>query len=215
MAQDPHEQFDHAVLDIIEHSPIGAVPHTPAYQDALKRLYASHQVYADADHKDGHVTARSLARQPLFHAANLEALVEGRISPEELETNASIYDRYVQSVPTPLRAKAESYRVTVIGKAVHHRAKHGHVIFHDPVHTLFLVPGAGPHPGLPRNYLHGSLFQVTADAAQWTVQVHDNLDGVAQADSANLNAALGHLQEVLASAPFHLSELEAIGFVLK
>src|SRR6478735_274692 len=165
MAHDPHEQFDHAVLDIIEHSPTGAVPHTPAYQDALKRLYASHQVYADADHKDGHVTARSLARQPLFHAANLEALAEGRISPEELETNASIYDRYVQSLPSPLRAKAESYRVMVIG---------------NPVHTLFLVPGAGPHPGLPRNYLHGSLFQVSADAAQWTVQVHDNLDGIAQ-----------------------------------
>jgi hypothetical protein len=215
MPSDPHAQFDHAVLDIIDHSPIGAVPHTPAYQDALKRLYASHQVYADADHKDGHVTARALARLPLFHASNLAALAEGRIAPAELEPNGAIYDRYVQSLPAPLRAKAEGFRTMVIGKAVHHRARHGHAVIHDPVHTIFLVPGAGPHPGLPRNYLHGSMFQVSADATAWAVHVHDNLDGVAQADSAHLADALAHLQELIASAPFHLSELEALGFVQK
>ena len=215
MPHDPHEQFDHAVLDIIEHSPIGAVPHTPAYQDALKRLYASHQAYADADHKEGHVTARSLAKLPSFHAENIEALIAGQIAPEALESNARIYDRYVQSLPAALRAKAESFRLTVAGKAVHHRNKHGHDVFHDPVHTLFLVPGAGPHPGLPGNYLHGSLYQVAADATAWTVFVHDNDDGAALADAPSLDEALARLQEVLASAPFHLSELAALGFRMK
>ena len=55
---DPNAEFDHAVLDKIDASPIGAVPTTPAYQDALRRLYAARQVYASADHKGGHVTAR-------------------------------------------------------------------------------------------------------------------------------------------------------------
>ncbi len=215
MPHDPHEQFDHAVLDLIDHSPIGAVPHTPAYQDALKRLYASHQAYANADHKDGHVTARSLAKLPLYHASNLDDLIAGRIAPEALESDASIYDRYVRSLPEARRAKAESYRIAVIGKAVHHRAKHGHEVFKDPVHTLFLVPGAGPHPGLPGNYLYGSLFQVSADATAWAVHVHDQDDGSALASSPNLAEALAHLQEVLACAPFHLSELEALGFKMK
>ncbi|MCX6943896.1 MAG: hypothetical protein NT173_03910 [Opitutales bacterium] len=214
MPLDPHQQFDQTVLDIIEHSPIGAVPHTPAYQDAVKRLYASHQAYADADHKDGHVTARSLAQRPLFHASNLEALMAGKIAPEALESNASIYDRYVQSLPAARQAKAESHRILVIGKAVHHRTKHGHEVFHDPVHTLFLVPGAGPHHGLPGNYLHGSMFQVSADATSWAVHVHDSDDGAALADAPNLAEALARLQEVLASAPFHLSELQTLGFRL-
>lgn len=215
MPHDPHEQFDHGVLEMIEHSPIGAVPHTPTYQDALKRLYASHQVYADADHKDGHVTVRSLARAPLFHAQNLDALVAGRIGPDALESNASIYSRYVQSLPEARRAKAESHRVAVIGKAVHHRAKHGHAAVHDPVHSIFLVPGAGPHPGLPGNYLHGSMFQVNADATAWAVHAHDSDDGDALAQAANLTEALDKLQELLASAPFHLSELAALGFQMK
>ncbi len=214
MPLDPHQQFDQTVLDIIEHSPIGAVPHTPAYQDAVKRLYASHQAYADADHKDGHVTARSLAQRPLFHASNLEALMAGKIAPEALESNASIYDRYVQSLPAARQAKAESHRILVIGKAVHHRTKHGHEVFHDPVHTLFLVPGAGPHHGLPGTYLHGSMFQVSADATSWAVHVHDSDDGAALADAPNLAEALARLQEVLASAPFHLSELQTLGFRL-
>lgn len=212
MAHDPHEQFDHAVLDLIEHSPNGVVPHTPAYQDAIKRLYASHQAYASADHKDGHVTARSLSKLPLFHANNLDELVAGKIAAEALETNPSIYDRYVRSLPEARRAKAESFRVTAIGKAVHHRARQGHETFHDPVHTLFLVPGAGPHPGLPGNYLHGSMFQVSADATSWAVHVHDSDDGAALAEAPNLAAALACLQDVLASAPFHLSELAALGF---
>jgi hypothetical protein len=79
---------------------------------------------------------------------------------------------------------------------------------------VFLVPGAGPHPGLPGNYLHGSLFQVRADATAWAVHVHDSDDGATLADAPTLAEALARLQEVLASAPFHLSELEALGFRL-
>jgi len=81
MPPDPNAYFDQAVLDQIEHSPIGAVPFTPTYQDALKRLYGSHQAYAHADHKNGHVTARSLAKLPHFQAKNLEELIAGRIGP--------------------------------------------------------------------------------------------------------------------------------------
>src|SRR5687767_9598286 len=99
MPQDPHAQFDHTVLEMIEHSPIGAVPHTPAYIDALGRLYASHQVYADADHKGGHVTARSLTTRPAFFPSNLEDFMAGKIEADALEANASIFSRYVQSLP--------------------------------------------------------------------------------------------------------------------
>jgi hypothetical protein len=215
MPQDPNAQFDQTVLDMIEHSPIGAVPVTPAYQDALKRLYASHQAYPDADHKDGHVTARSLARLPLFHAANLAEVTAGQVAPEALESNNSIFDRYVRSLPEARRAKAESHRLTVAGKVAHHRAKQGVVTVHDPVHTLFLVPGTGPHPGLPGNYLYGSAFQVTADAASpWAVHLHDSDDGAAHYDAPDMAGALAKLQEVLESAPFNMNELEALGFRL-
>ena len=77
MSQDPNAEFDHTVLDKIDFSPIGAVPVTPAYQDALKRLYAAQQVYASADHKGGHVSARSLAALPSFHANNLTDFMAG------------------------------------------------------------------------------------------------------------------------------------------
>lgn len=149
MSYDPNAEFDHTVLDKIEASPIGALPLTPAYQDALNRLYAARQVYVSADHKGGHVTARSLASLPTFQAENLPALIAGEIDDEALEPNASIYDRYVQSLPEELRARAESHRLAVIGKPILHRARHGHEVVHDPMHTLFLVPGGGPHPGLP------------------------------------------------------------------
>ena len=87
---DPNAEFDHAVLDKIESSPVGAVPMTPAYQDALRRLYAARQVYASADHKGGHVTARSLAKIPFFHAQNLDAFIAGSIADDALEPNKSI-----------------------------------------------------------------------------------------------------------------------------
>lgn len=214
MSQDPNAAFDQTVLDMIEHSPIGAVPTTPSYQDAIKRLYASHQAYADADHKGGHVTARSLARQPVFHANNLTALIAGQIAPETLETNYQIFDRYVQSLPADRRVKAEGLRLLVAGRPAHHR-KHGGLVTHDPVHTLFLVPGAGPHPGIPGNYLYGSVLQLTAAAdSAWALHLHDGDDGAARCDVSTMAEALGKLEEVLASAPFHLSELEALGFRL-
>src|SRR3954468_4758096 len=99
MSVDPNAEFDHAVLDKIEFSPQGVVPTTPAYQDALQRLYAAQQVYPSADHKGGHVTDRSLARLHFFHANNLDAFIAGEIAEEALEPNKSIYDRYVASLP--------------------------------------------------------------------------------------------------------------------
>ncbi|MEO6568632.1 MAG: hypothetical protein ABIO94_07690 [Opitutaceae bacterium] len=213
MPHDPHAQFDHTVLEMIEHSPTGAVPHTPAYVDSLARLYASHQVYADADHKNGHVTVRSLATKPAFFPNNLEDFIAGKIDADALESNASIFHRYVQSLPAAQHARAESFRVMVIGKPAHHRAKHG-VAVHDPLHALFLVPGAGPHPGLPGNYLHGAVFHVGADGASgsWAVHLHDSDDGAALYNTPNLSDALEKIQELIASAPFHLSELTDLGF---
>jgi hypothetical protein len=216
MSHDPNAEFDAAVLDKIELSPVGALPATPAYQDALRRLYAAQQVYAHADHKDGHVTARSLGRLPSFHAGNLDAFIAGQIPEEALEPNATIYARYVQSLPAALRSKAESLRLMVIGKPTLHRAHHG-VVVHDPLHMLFLAPGAGPNPGLPGNYLHGALFHVGPDAASgtWEIHLHDSDDGVAVFGTPARADALAKLQEVLASAPFHLNELPALGFTLK
>ncbi|ATC62950.1 hypothetical protein CMV30_02655 [Nibricoccus aquaticus] len=216
MPQDPHAQFDSTVLDKIELSPIGAVPHTPAYQDAMKRLYASHQVYADADHKDGHVTARSLASRAYFHADNLEAVATGKIADTALEGNAAIFERYLQSLNPAQRAKAEPYRATVPGKAIHHRKHAGAVApaIHDPIHTLFLVPGGGPHPGLPGNYLFGFVAEVPpkAGAGGWEIQLHDHQDGVEIFAASSFAEAFEKLQDVLASAPFHLSELDELGF---
>lgn len=211
---DPHAPFDLTVLEMIERSPVGAVPHSPAYVDALARLYASHQVYADADHKGGHVSVRSLATRAAFHASNLEDFIAGKIDAEALESNASIYDRYVQSLPVAQQARAENFRVMVIGKPAHHRAKHGVEAAHDPLHALFLLPGAGAHPGLPGNYLHGSVFHVGADDAtgSWAVHVHDADDGAALFNAPTLAEALQKIQELIASAPFHLSELDALGF---
>lgn len=213
MPHDPHADFDHTVLELIEHSPVGAVPATPAYQDALKRLLDSRQIYPDADHKKGYVTARSLAVHPTFQASNLDALIAGEIEADALEANAAIFDRYVGALPVAFRSAAESQRATVAGRPAHHR-KHGGVIAHDPVHTLFLVPGAGRAPGIAGNYLHGSLLQLGADPATggWAVHIHDSDDGAAMFDAATLPEALTKLQEVLASAPFHMAELDALGF---
>lgn len=220
MPQDPNSQFDQTVLDMIEHSPTGSVPLTPAYQDALKRLYASHQAYADADHKNGHVTARALAKKPHFQAANLDDVIAGKVAPEALEPNKAIFDRYVQSLPAEVRARAESFRLTVAGKIAHHRAKHVGgdkvVVAHDPIHTLFLVPGAGPNPGLPGNYLHGAAAQLrAAPDSPWSVHVHDSDDGDALCEVATMAEALARVVEVIESAPFKMDELEALGFVLK
>jgi hypothetical protein len=218
MSQDPHAQFDSTVLDMIEHSPVGAVPLTPSYQDALKRLYGAHQVYADADHRDGHVTARSLARLANFHAANLDALVAGTIPPDALEPNSSIFERYVHSLPADRRARAEGFRTKVAGRPILHRSKHVGAEklpqVHDLTHTLFLVPGTGPHPGLPGNYLYGSLLEAGAGAppGAWAIQIHDNDDGAAVFSTSGLAPALAKLQEVLDSAPFNMNELGGLDF---
>ena len=214
MSADPHAHFDQTVLEMIEHHPAGAVPGTPAYQDAIRRLRGTHQVYASADFKDGYVTARSLTQVPHFHAANLPELIAGRITPEDLEPNAAIFDRYLAYLPAAHRPRAEGFRLRVVGRPVHHRAK---LAVHDPVHSLLLIPGTGPHPGLPGNYLYVSLFETgaTPETGHWAVQLHDADDGVATFDATSLKEALDKLEEVLASAPFTLSELDALGFHLK
>ncbi|CAM3094343.1 hypothetical protein [Rariglobus hedericola] len=214
MSHDPHAQSDQTVLDMIERSPVGAVPHTPTYQDALKRLIASHQVYVSADHKGGHVTVRSLATQPAFYANNFEAVQAGTVEVGQLEPDASIFSRYVQSLPEALRAKAEERRTLVVGRTLHHRVKHGGEVTRDPVHSLFLVPGCGPHTGLPGNYLYGSVLEASAEtgAGSWSLSIHDGEDGAAMCDVPSQADALSKLEEVIASAPFQLSELDALGF---
>lgn len=213
MPSDPHAAFDQNVLEMIEHSPVGAVPRTPSYQDALSRLRATHQVYAAADHPDGFVTVRSLATRPAFHANNLEAWQAGAIEASELESNASIYDRYVAALPEALRVKAAAQRAVVATPPGHHR-KHGGVVAADPVHTLILVPGAGANPGIPGDYLYGYVLQLTADpvAGGWAVLLHDRDDDAARCELPTQGAALAKVQDVIASAPFHLNELEALGF---
>ncbi len=214
MSHDPHAQFDHTVLEMIEHSPVGAVPYTPAYQDALNRLKASHQVYASADHKGGFVAVRSLVGQPVFHATNLDKFIAGDLEADQLESDANIFSRYVESLPVELRAKAQGFASRVVERRVHHRAKHGAEAIHDPIHSLILVSGCGPHPGLPGNYLYGSIFQASAEAMDgpWGLQVHDSDDGAAVCLLSSRDEALAKLQEVFESAPFLISELEALGF---
>lgn len=220
MSHDPHAQLDQTVLEKIEQSPVGAVPHTPTYQDSLRRLYATHQVYASADFKDGHVTARSLARSPAFYANNLESLVAGKIDVSALETNNSVFSRYVQSLPETLRAKAETLRDKVVARAIPHRKHHGPgeaPAIHDPANVLFLVPGSGRHPGLPGNYLQGALIEeLHPDApSTWRLELHDREDDSTVLAATALPEALTALQDVIASAPFELGELDALGFVRK
>jgi hypothetical protein len=204
------------VLDLIEHSPTGAVPRTPAYDEAIAHLRATQQVYASADHKDGHVTARSLARLPLFHAANLPEFIAGSLDAAALEPNHAIFDRYLQSLPPLQRSRAEGFREKVSGRPIHHRQKFVPGQPADLLNTLFLVPGAGPQPGLPGNYLHGALteFHDAKHPRPWCLHLCDSSNDSALLDLASLPEALAKLQEVLDSAPFHLSELEALGFRL-
>jgi hypothetical protein len=89
-------------------------------------------------------------------------------------------------------------------------------VAHDLTHTLFLVPGTGPHPGIPGNYLYGSLLQAgtIAHPGPWAVQVHDADDGVAVVNVPEMAEALAKLEELVASVPFTLHELEDLGFSL-
>jgi hypothetical protein len=218
MSQDPNSQFDQTVIEMIEHSPGGTVPGTPSYQDALKRLYAAQKVYANADRKDGHVTARSLAAAPQFHASNLREFMAGAVAAEALEANTSIFARYLASLAPALRPRAETFRQKVVGRPVHHRAKHLGAEklppVHDLLHSLFMVPGTGPHPGLPGNYLYGSVVEAAPGAAHgpWSVHVHDSDDGDAVYDTSTVQEAFAKLQEVLDSAPFNMNELAGLDF---
>lgn len=213
MSQDPHASFDQTILDLIEHSSVGAVPHTPAYDDAVNRLLHAQKIYHSADQKDGYVTARSLSRRPSFHPANWESFVAGEIGDELIEPNSSVFNRYVASLGSEQQKRAETFRSRAAGKPVMHRARHG-AVFHDPVHTLFLVPGSGPNGALPGNYLYGTLIQLSANprSGAWAVDVHDADDSVVLFDATDLPAAAAKLQEVLESAPFFLWELEDLGF---
>jgi hypothetical protein len=159
------------------------------------------------------VTARSLSARPSFHASNLDALFAGTIEPSALEANAAIFDRYVKALPPALAPKAEAIRLKVAGRPVHHRV-HGGVVVQDPIHTLFLVPGTGRATGIAGNYLYGSLLQLDPQPAtsRWAVHLHDSDDGAVMFETPTLADALAKLQEVIASAPFHLSELEGLGF---
>ena len=76
------------------------------------------------------------------------------------------------------------------------------------------VPGSGPHPGVPGNYLHGSVVQAGADGAagSWAVHLHDREDGASLYEARSMKEALEKLQEVIASAPFTMNELEGLGF---
>ncbi len=217
MSSDPNAQMDQTVLDLIENSPTGAVPHTPTYQDTLRRLHAAHQVYSSADYKDGHVTVRSLAAKPSFLAANLAALRSGEISPDALEPDADIFDRYMASLPAELRERAETFRAHCVARSIHHRKHAGtdnEPAIHDPVRSLFLVPGTGPRLGLPGNYLRGALVEhvTPGEPSRWTVSLHDAEDDTASGAPLELTAALDQVEEVVASAPFELGELEALGF---
>ena len=132
---------------------------------------------------------------------------------EALEADAGIFGRYVHSLPAALQARAEAARAAVVARKTQHRARHGAAAAQDPAHTLFLVPGTGPHPGPPGNYLHGSLYQksLAADSA-WGIYLHDAEDGAARCELPDRAAVLERFREVLASAPFQLAELDALGF---
>jgi hypothetical protein len=215
MSLDPQATFEQHLLDMIDASPVGAVPGTPAHQDALRHLVQAHQVYHSADYPDGYVTVRALAARPSFHADNIAAVVAGREAPTALEADTAVFDRYVASLPAALQPTAETFRLKAVGRRLLHRAKLADTA-HDPVHSLFLVPGVGLSPGLPGNYLYGSIIE--DDAADphctWSIHVHDRVDGAASCDGLPRNAAWAKFEELLASAPFMLSELEALDFRL-
>jgi hypothetical protein len=216
MPNDAHAQFDQTVLDLIECSPAGAVPHTPTHQDALGRLRATHQVYPSADFKNGYVTVRSLSAKRSFYAGKLHAFLAGEADVAELEGDGDVFGRYVRSLPPLAQARAEDHRATVVGRRLHHRTKQGAEGASEAVQALFLLPGSGAHAGLPGNYLYGSILQTCADAAAggWAILVHDVENGTASCELGNRAEAAAKFQDVAASAPFLLVELAELGFRL-
>ena len=53
-----------------------------------------------------------------------------------------------------------------------------------------------------------------ASDAPWAIHVHDSDDGVAIFDAPTMMEALIELKDVIDSAPFAMSEIEALGFRL-
>lgn len=205
--------FDQTVLGLIEQTTNGVVPRTPSYDESTTRLRAAGQIYANSDFPGGFVTARSLARLPLFAAANLEACVncgDGSVTPEP---NLAVFERYLQSLRPELRARAETFRVPLAGHPVHHRAKGGAAPSREPLNLLFFIPGGSKHRTLPGNYLHGFLKEGVA-GAPWELRVADAERGTARLTAATREEAFGKYAELTASVPFLLGELEALGFSL-
>ena len=215
MSSDPQATFDQHVLDMIDASPVGGVPRTPAHQDALRHLIEAHQVYHSADYPDGYVTVRALAARPAFHAANIAAVIAGREAPAALEADHAVFDRYVASLPLALQPTTEPFRAKAVGRRLLHRAKLDASV-HDSIHSLLLIPGAGLSSGLPGNYLYGSIIEDNAadPDCTWSIHVHDRDDGVATCDGLPRDAAWAKFEELLASAPFMLGELAALDFRL-
>lgn len=218
MTLDPQAQFDEHVLDIIEQSPVGAAPRTPAHQDAIRRLQEAHQIYLSADFADGYATVRSLAPRPFFWAENLEEVLAGKKPVAELESDESIFERYVTSLPEALRPAAEASREHVIERRQMHRTHKGEEDVHDPLHTLLMMTGMGLNPGMPGNYLFGSLMQLEGTdedlSGRWKIHLHDRDDGAAYCEVASVASAFEKCEEVMASAPFHMSELQDLDFEL-
>lgn len=214
MPQSSLTPFDHSLLDLIDHSPTGAAPRTPTHDESLARLLAAQQVFHSSDYKEGYITARTLARQPHFLAAGLAELAAHPEDYSQLEANASVFDRYVASLPEAHRARAESFRLSTAGRPIHHRIKAGSESVRDPLHSIFLIPGVGPQPGLPGNYLRGSLdeLQDAAHRIYFRLQILDSDTDAALCELPTLAEALARLRDLTDSAPFHLSDLEALGF---
>ncbi len=84
------------------------------------------------------------------------------------------------------------------------------------MNSLFLVPGTGPHPGLPGNYLQGALLEIMhpGAASTWKLELHDGETGVSSLAAPTMPEALTAMQDVISSAPFNLRELDALGFKL-
>jgi hypothetical protein len=60
------------------------------------------------------------------------------------------------------------------------------------------------------------VFQHHAEVnSPWLIHLHDNDDGLALCELRTMSAAWEKLQEVLASAPFNMNELDALGFTFK
>jgi hypothetical protein len=218
MPQNPNVEFDLHTLDLIEINPTGSVPATPAFQDSILRLVGSHQIYANADFKGGYATARILAGKPCFFARNIKDAAENKITTDLIESNNSIFDRYLDSLDEKIKINASARREAVVGKVSHHRAKwidDKKVVGYEPIHSLFLIPGCGKHVGLPGNYLYGMLFETLEGSnSSWAIHIHDTDVGLATCSVGTFQNAFTKLEEIVASAPFAMAELGALDFKL-